>query len=412
MASKVALFQERGVWLDPCCGVGNLAWHLAATQEDPDSFISSRLVLADIDDTALKTAIALISAEYSAPGNGSAISNLADRSLRADFLTTGDIPPYDFVIVNPPYAKTAKKAQFETADSRDLFAYFMEKVAKTSAGFISVTPAAYLSAPKYQALRNIIDQTQSGGQVFVFDNVPDTLFRGYKFGSTNTSQTNFVRAAVTVCAPSLTDWLMTPILRWQRPSREKMFREANRLLSDRRLGPSGEWAKLSDETARIWDRILEGSQPLEELLTPSETVWSLDVGLTPRYYISATFRTLERASKATLYFRDESARDRAAIVLNSSIPYLWWRALDGGVTLPKRVLKSVPIPPYVEADPDLIALLQHSESENLVTKMNAGRSNENVKHPQDLVDLLNQMVIPWPHELESIYTNNMFALPL
>jgi hypothetical protein len=409
MASKINLFPPNGVWLDPCCGVGNLAWHLAAAQEDPDSFISNRLVLLDIDGTALKTAVALLSAEYSAPGNGLAVSNLSERSRRTDFLKTYALPPHDFAIVNPPYARTTKNSEFETADSRDLFAYFMEKVAKTSAGFISVTPAAYLSAPKYQILRNVIDNQQSGGQVFVFDNVPDTLFRGYKFGSTNSSQTNFVRAAVTACAPSLTHWEITPILRWQRTSRATMFQEAGGLLSTRRIGPNGEWAKLSEQAAQIWDRVLEGARPLAELLAANKTAWSLDVGLTPRYYISATFRTLDRSSKVTLYFRSEAARDRAAIVLNSSVPYLWWRALDGGVTLPQRIIRSVPIPPYVKPDAKLVALLRQSESENLVVKLNAGRNNENVKHRQELVNLLNETVIPWPHELGALYTNNMFA---
>ena len=68
-----------------------------------------------------------------------------------------------------------------TGPARENFAYFMEKIAKNAEGFIAVTPASYVSAPKFGVLREIIEDHFRGGDVFVFDNVPDTLFRGYKF---------------------------------------------------------------------------------------------------------------------------------------------------------------------------------------------------------------------------------------
>ncbi|WFR65839.1 N-6 DNA methylase [Curtobacterium flaccumfaciens] len=68
MAQQSASFGD-GVWLDPCCGVGNLAWHLAGVQNEPDAFVRDNLVLIDRDETALKSAIALIAADYAADGD-------------------------------------------------------------------------------------------------------------------------------------------------------------------------------------------------------------------------------------------------------------------------------------------------------------------------------------------------------
>lgn len=399
-----------GVWLDPCCGVGNLSWHLAAMQPDPTDFVRNRLTLIDRDSTALSTAVALIAAEYSGVGDPDTLSRLALRATARDFLSRSPLPSHDFVIVNPPYARADAVEALETGKTRDLFAYFVERIAKTSRGFVAVTPASYLSAPKFGPLRAVLERETTGGDVYVFDNVPDTLFRGYKFGSNNTSKTNFVRAAVTVSGPSHREWRTTPILRWQVSDRSQMFAQCIELLSPRRLGPDGEWAKLGPHLEAAWDDLARESETIADLLAETTTPFSLDVGLTPRYYISATYRNLDRGSKATLYFANAEDRDRAAMVLNSSIPYLWWRALDGGVTLPRRVLMSVPVPASTRVDPDLLTQVRASEVSNLVTKLNAGRDNENVKHPIALVEALNEALLPSIRDLKPLYASSMFPL--
>lgn len=407
MATQAARFAS-GVWLDPCCGIGNLAWHLASVQEDPQSFVKNQLVLMDRDETALKSAIALIAADFLAPGDEDGVRGLSARSKRRDFLSRKSLPQHDYTIVNPPYARAASMPGYETAQCHDLFAYFMERVAKSSRGYVAVTPASYVSAPKFSPLRAVLDRESTGGAVFVFDNVPDTLFRGYKYGSNNTSKTNFVRGAITVCAPGDSHWRLTPILRWQAADRARMFAGCESLLVTRKIGPHGEWTKIHPGFEATWESLLAEPQSLGDLVVSENTEFTLDVGLTPRYFISATFRSLDRGSKATLFFRSEEDRDRAALVLNSSLPYLWWRGLDGGVTLPRRVLLSVPIPSKVTVRPELIAQLLASESENLVTKLNAGRENENVKHPRSLVKALNSVVLADNPDLDILSASSMF----
>lgn len=408
MADQAREFDE-GVWLDPCCGVGNLSWHLASVQEEPGEFVRSRLVLIDVDDTALRTAVAIISADWANFADVETVRALSTRSKCRDFLSSTGLPEHDYVIVNPPYARAAKRPEFATSNAKDLFAYFIERVAKTSSGFISVTPASYLAVPKFQSLRDVIDRTFAGGRVYAFDNVPDTLFRGYKFGSNNTSRTNFVRAAITVCAPNLTTWQVTPIIRWTASTRALMFEECGKLLAPRRIGPHGEWVKIGPGMTAIWDLLAASETTVADLVVKHQTCWSLDVGLTPRYYISATRRSLDRGSKVTLFFATEANRDLVAVTLNSSISYLWWRALDGGVTLPRRVLMSTPVP-IIQPEQTLINALWASERVNLVIKLNAGRENENVKHPYALVKSLNEFTMPVPHDVSLLYASSMFPL--
>lgn len=409
MALQSDRFDPSGVWLDPCSGVGNLAWHLASRQHDPGLFVRNQLVLIDRDRTALKTAVALIAADFMAPDDLEGCELLAGRAHVRDFLSPARLPHHDFVIVNPPYARAEGRAGFETSATRDLFAYFIEKVAKQARGFIAVTPASFLSAPKYAPLRNLLDRSSSGGEVHVFDNVPDTLFRGYKYGSNNTSKTNFVRAAITSCAPSDARWRTTPILRWQVADRDRMFEQCSGLLTDRTVGPGGEWAKVHPELQAVWRALLAERMTIADLIVDRATEYRLEVGLTPRYYISATYRILDRGSKATLYFPTAESRDKAALVLNSRLAYLWWRALDGGVTLPRRVLMSTPVPGGLEVDAELILRLQASETVNLVSKLNAGRENENVRHPEELIQKIDGVVLPGSPNLAFLTVSSMFG---
>lgn len=408
MANRARSFGH-GRWIDPCCGVGNLSWHLTAAQDNPASFIRSNLVLIDRDEAALRSAIALIAGEFASENDVAAVEMLANNSVHRDALAPAPLPPHDFAILNPPYARAQEDTSFLSAKTRDLFAYFLEKVATSSQGFVAVTPASYLSAPKFASLRSVLRRNRDGGDVFVFDNVPDTLFRGYKYGSSNTSKTNFVRAAVTSCAPSANEWRITPILRWRSGERAEVFGRAEQLLTGMRLGPDGEWVKLAAGLAEAWDGLATEPVTIRHIAVSDPTEFFLEVGTTPRYYISATFRTLNRASKARLYFANSGDRDRAAIVLNSSLPYIWWRALDGGVSLPRRVLLSTPVPARVVVTEDLVSRLRESERDNLVVKLNAGRYNENVKHPAELVHALNEVVLPPGSDVSLVYANSMFG---
>lgn len=67
--------------------------------------------------------------------------------------------------------------------------------------------------------------------------------------------------------------------------------------------------------------------------------------------------------------------------------------MDGGMTVSLKTIQTLPIPDFT-VDESLISLLERSEQDNLVIKMNAGKPNENVKHPVALVAALNAIVAP------------------
>lgn len=409
MASQSGRFAENGHWLDPCCGVGNLSFHLARSMPDAAQFVSNRLTLIDMDPVALKSAIALLVANFAAPGDAVALANLAQRSVVRDFLAPTPLPEYTYAIVNPPYARAARNPRFTTADAGELYAYFLERIAKTSDGFIAITPAAHLGGTKYASLRGILSGL-SGGDVLVFDNVPDTCFRGYKYGSTNTSKTNFVRAAITVSAPGDDGWKVSPILRWAARSRLRMWRGARSLLMPLRFGPAGEWAKIMPKTEAVWDTLAGSDVRLRDLVTRERTVYQLHVASTPRYYISATKRDLDRGSKHTLYFRSKANLEKAYLLLNSSLPYWWWRCLDGGITLPLRTLLSTPVPATLKATRAIVRRLEATEESGVVTKLNAGRQNENVRRPRELVDSIDASLLAGlDFDFARVYAPDMFA---
>jgi hypothetical protein len=409
MATEAARFPP-GTWLDPCCGVGNLAFHLALVTDDPAEFVAQRLALIDLDPIALTTAIALLIANFAGEGDADALPALMSRCQRRDFLARGALPDHDYVIVNPPYARTTQLPGWQTEKTGELYAYFLERIATTSQGFVAITPASHLGGAKYAPVRDILSGL-SGGEVIVFDNVPDTCFRGYKYGSTNTSTTNFVRAAITISSPNHNTWTITPILRWAARSRVRMFHGARTKLVPLRTAPGGEWAKVMPGTEAVWDALIARPQTLSSLISAHPTEYRLDVAATPRYYVSGTTRDLDRGSKHVLYFRTRADFERAYLILNSSLPYWWWRCLDGGVTLQSRTLLSLPLPEWTDPPATLLADLAASESSDLVTKLNAGRENENVRRPRSLIDRIDVAVLPGlAYNFSDVYSSDMFSI--
>lgn len=412
--AKHALEFPAGSWIDPCSGLGVLSWHLVSELEaagcvNPPEFVRERLTLCDLDEVALKSAVVLIAAEYLEMNDTEGFRRFAERSVVADFLDGSFKVESDYAILNPPYSRVPENSLFRTGPTRDLYAYFLEKIATATKGFIAVTPASFLGTPKFASVRRVFEDVLPGGRVYVFDNVPDTLFRGFKFGSSNTSQTNFVRAAITISYPGLDEWSSTPIVRWKSASRKKMFEHVGELLAPLKKGPNGEWLKIHPNHVAVWEEIQTWRTRLSDLTTARPTQYHLTVATTPRYFISASFSPLRRRSQATLYFPDEKARDLAAIALNSSVPYLWWRWLDGGVTLTKRVLLSTPMPPKSVVKALVVEKIRASEEVNRVVKLNAGVHNENIKHPPALVRELDGLVIDHDADVTEAFSEDMFA---
>lgn len=429
MAQKTLRFPP-GVWLDPCCGTGNLSHALVAVQDDPEDFLMNRLLCSDVDGLALLTARVLkaLSFQKNHPNLFTAIEG---NFRQGDFLQQTDLlgeypfrEEYDFVLMNPPYARTKDQTGlFRSSPSGDLFAYFMEIAATTSRGYVSITPQVFTNGRRHSALREVILESSAQLSIYCFDNVPDTVFRGLKYGSENSNQVNSTRAAITVShAPPLTnkgkapEVSVTPLLRWKAAERSELFQRADEFLSAPLEVNADLIPKVSPGLEGLYHDLVSSSTSLGDLLSNKSGEFSLSVPTTPRYFISAVERTLNRSSQRHLGFETLDAWIRAYLVLNSSLAYFWWRVRDGGMTLSQHTLLSTPIPPQIDCNSDevkfLLEQLRHSEALNLVTKMNAGRPNENVKHPLELIDRLNTLLLPtYRHKLISLHSNSSLTSP-
>ena len=90
--------------------------------------------------------------------------------------------------------------------------------------------------------------------------------------------------------------------------------------------------------------------------------------------------------------------------------YWWWRVNDGGMTISEKTLLTLPI---LDCDPDntaLVSKLEKSEQANRVVKRNAGKDNENVKHPPELIRELDSYITPYFADmLEETHSNSVLA---
>ena len=228
-------------------------------------------------------------------------------------------------------------------------------------------------------------------KIFTFDNVPANIFKGIKFGSTNSNQANSIRAAIIVAIPGKGRPKITSLLRWRTSERKYLFRNAEKFLSDVSLTEDF-FPKVSKEYKNLYLELF-GARTLKSIASLKRTKYSLHIPSAPRYFIPALKRPAKRASQKVLYFPNEENRDYAYMAINSSLMYWWWRVRDGGMTLSLETLMSLPLPDF-KINKKIIAELEKSEKTSKVYKQNAGAAQENVKHPKALIDKLNHAVIP------------------
>ena len=394
-----------GVWLDPCSGIGNLSWHLVSVQKDKESFLKNNMLLADKDPLALEIARTLFTLDFQEE-NANLFNDIRENFIDFDFLSVADdgqsalfdtsslsgIPAHDFVIVNPPYLglKTEDK-RFETSKAKDLYAYFLENISKTSIGFVSITPQSFTNAEKFRSLRRLLLREFRTLRILAFDNIPGNIFYGVKFGSGNSNKANSIRAAIMVASKKTGSREITSLLRWKTAERELFFRQIPKFLAKPAFTEDF-FPKVSSIFLPLYESAAQ-LRRLESLVSPRPTEYPLFVPSAPRYFISALKTPVSRASMKTLYFHNQKDLDHAYLLLNSSFMYWWWRVRDGGMTLGLETIYSLPLLEFT-ANKRLVGALEESEKTNMVYKMNPGALHENVKHDLGLVKQLNKHIIP------------------
>ena len=122
--------------------------------------------------------------------------------------------------------------------------------------------------------------------------------------------------------------------------------------------------------------------------TVGESEYPLYVTNSPRYFITASSRRLDRNGQIEIFMKDEESYKRALVLLNSSYLYWWWRISDSSLSLTKKTLLSLPWI-EIETNEELLERIFESENNNIVFKKNAGKLQENIRHPRNLMVELN-----------------------
>lgn len=341
-----------GVWLDPCCGLGALSISLSSLQKDPISFIKNRLVINDTDKNQLDIALNNFKEKF----------GVVPKSFNQDFLTYDF--KCDFIIMNPPYFKYKKN---------DMYSYFLEKACLNTKGFISINPLSYTNGVKFNTIRKKILNFKSVN-LYHFDNIPGRVFDDAS-----------VRASIIIVSNITNERKTTGIIRWKTKNREDMLKNIDDNLDDAILTPDIFYKTYPSTSHLIHNDILSN-------YVVKKSNFPLYITNTPRYFITASTKKLNRSQQIEIFLKDEDTFNQALIMLNSSYLYWWWRVCDSSLSLTKKTLLTLPWID-IKYPTNIIGDIIFSEEKNKVYKKNAGKLQENIKHPKDLIQQLNSLFL-------------------
>ena len=120
---------------------------------------------------------------------------------------------------------------------------------------------------------------------------------------------------------------------------------------------------------------------------------------TCRYYTTASSKKLNRVGSISVYIKDETSFYFLYCLINSSFAYWWWRIYDGGITYPVGLFQSIPAPINLLKKDDIDFFsgtakdLIEQEEHFIVTKMNAGAVQENIKFPEEYREKINRRLL-------------------
>ena len=354
MVYKTQTFDDgKGIWLDPCCGLGILAINLASIQKNPIDFILNRLIINDIDNDQLEIALNNFREKF-----GVIPKNFSKDFLEFDF-------HYDYIIMNPPY--------FKYKDN-DIYAYFLNKTSTTTKGFISINPISYTNGSKFKKIRELILNNFSSITLYHFDNIPGHIFEDAA-----------VRVSIIMCHNISTNKQTTGQIRWQSKKRKEMLEALDSNLGDGVFTNDIFYKTIPNTSYLIHSNVLSN-------YTTKNSKFPIYVTNTPRYFITASSKKLDRTGQIEIFMKDEDSYNKALVLLNSSYLYWWWRTSDSSMSLTKRTLTSLPWIEF-EYSNEIIKEIKLSEETNKVYKKNAGKLQENIKHTKELVMNLNSLII-------------------
>lgn len=383
---------------DVGCGCGNLIIEVISkvrerSADEYDELIKN-IYLYDLDKTAIKICKARIATLFGIDGK-------LIRGECGDFLSKKiKVPEGCYIISNPPYSQIKEiKKDWEYKESinesKDLYIGFIEKIIRSSKKAVVVSPQSYLVGSKFKTIRDVLFDNGCG-EIYSFDNVPGTLFNGRKQGVFNTNTANGVRASIlTFNKSDNKGYRLTHLIRFRTDEREKVI-DINYVKGQlgHKIQNLKRPLKCFKELEAFVDRI-EGKEKISSLLSSNPNSFCLHVNSSARYFIVGSAKQLSRNGNVDLYAKDKEDFYKLYALLNSSYAYLWWRMLDGGILIPKKLLLDIPLPSNDYLSKEVIKYcksLIKEEDSYLVYKKNAGVMQESIKFPDAFRNKLNKMM--------------------
>lgn len=400
---------DGSVVCDVACGTGKLILtylDLIGYDASRELISKGNLYLYDFDNVALKICWTAIAVKYGL--------DIADsiHDIFCDFLDrTIVLPPDCKVISNPPYSQIDEIQDYwehtnVLYDTKELYSAFMEKIFQQAKSTVIITPFSFISGNKFFTLRKEMCEV-GNGFIVAFDNVPGNIFSGKKHGIFNTNTANSVRAAITVLSKNDKNkgFRVSPLIRFKNEERkdllkidvlEKILPQEYQIITT----SNQSFRKIQRELQEVYKEwVAKSSYTLKDFISKNDEDYMIDIPNTCRYFTVASGRKLRRTGSITIKIHRYKEFAFAYCLINSSFAYWWWRIFDGGITYPVSLLNDMPLPYNLltNEDKDFFANLANEmiahQDDYIVTKMNAGAAQENIKFPDKYRIMINDKLL-------------------
>ncbi len=313
----------------------------------------------------------------------------------AEFYEIIESGGFDVIIGNPPYVSLNKidyeLKNYETISANNLYNLVQERsviITKLSGhnGVIVMLNIKFSS--DYEIVRNFIYKNCNNIYVSSFDNIPDGLFSSSgKEESKNTNKVVSQRVSILLYEKykrdSQINLTFTKFYRWNKEFRHCLFSILEYSVHNSENNTL--WPSLGSIKAfNIYNKIQLFSKIKLYSLTSDYGNYTLNLGATPRYFISAVPFDLNRSGIVKLKFNNKAFQSMAESILNSNLFYWYWRITGDGFHLTKGNIFDFPISNKIKETSDVFTkfsiILKDKKDICTTSKLNNGIKVFNVNY--------------------------------
>ncbi|MFX1255385.1 MAG: Eco57I restriction-modification methylase domain-containing protein [Promethearchaeota archaeon] len=373
-----------GVFLLEACSFLTQAYHKARTSEGISESLTSSykriidncLFGIDLDPLAVElTKFAF----WMTVGSDQSLNpdNLNQHLITGDCFLSTDLPPFDAIIVNPPYVDVIKKEyeyfNFRTLRCRNLYPYVIEKslqLTREGGKISAIIPISITCARRMQPLRDLLHEMCSELWIASFGIRPSKVFSGVD-----------QRVAIITLTKKQNSPLQiytTKFLRWKKNQLPTLlanlrYENSSTYLLEGRIPRLG-----NPQMKAFLESLLKSKYRIKDFLTPRDETspYHIYYHNVARYWIKATDfdpyfkRNGQRGTSSNirlLSFPDEEIKNIIGCVLNSSLFFLFWQMYSDDFHVTLFEIKNFPL------NPECLSQKQHQQLGQLFKQLMINR---------------------------------------